>query len=150
MKLSPEVNIKRVLVRTGLGVAAGGVVVGGFLGLAYSGAEAKVNKRMAAEQILNDGGFDLKDLSKLEEGSFRINVRRPWSLDEEVHRSKNTGLSETGLSREEEQLVADRSFGNALKTVREQAGCPVNSINRLDVPVGFYPHFGTYVVITRC
>ena len=54
-------------------------------------------------------------------------------------------------SREGKMEVADRAFGNALRAVVEQAGCPVNSINRMDGPWSlYYPQFGTFAVTTRC
>ncbi|KAF0247642.1 MAG: hypothetical protein FD167_2960, partial [bacterium] len=108
-------------------------------------ADAQIN-RSAALRILNDGSFDPNELSKLDDGVFRVTIRRPWNLNQELRRSP----SRTNLSREEETAVADRALGNALRAVREQAGCSVNNISRLDTPVGLYPQFGTFTVTTRC
>ena len=141
-----EFNAGRFLRRAALGILVGLAGTSAFYGVSYAGQSgSEINKRNA-ERFLSDGAFNPKDLSKLYEGTFRVTVRRPWSLNEELRKHPEY----TGLTREEETIVADRALGNALRAATEQAGCPVISSDRMDAPAGVHPQFGTFSVITRC
>lgn len=130
--MSPDISPERKLaaIRTqviriapmGLFVAVG---IGGWL-LADS-ESLRVRRNL---QAIEEGqGFDKKEIDI---GTYRIYIRAP-------QRDGRLG---------EMVEVGDRALGNALRSIREDTGCEINNVSKIDREE--FPQFGTFVVTTRC
>jgi hypothetical protein len=135
---SREVDFRKVLVVTGKTslVLAGIFSIGMYIS-ARSHADFLM-QQATATNILDGGGEG--GVSLLDSATYRVVVNRPW-ID---------GTSGTSFGGVDKAIIGDHALGNALKTVRGISGCEINSVDRLDAPIGDYPQFGTFAVTTRC